>query len=104
MPLRDRPDGTVVRAARQIETADQTFYLTLSQYTDTGPINPRADPTSPGAMQGRHRRTNYEVAGWTRPGIRSTPRWPSGKASASRAEVPGFDSRLRLDISGVESY
>ena len=25
------------------------------------------------------------------------PRWPSGKASASRAEDPGFDSRLRRD-------
>ena len=26
------------------------------------------------------------------------------KASASRAEDPGFDSRLRRDFSGVESY
>ena len=32
------------------------------------------------------------------------PRWPSGKASASRAEDPGFESRLRRDFSGVESY
>ena len=28
------------------------------------------------------------------------PRWPSGKASASRAEDPGFESRLRWDFSG----
>ena len=28
------------------------------------------------------------------------PRWPSGKASASRAEDPGFESRLRRDFSG----
>ena len=28
------------------------------------------------------------------------PRWPSGKASASRAEGPGFESRLRRDFSG----
>ena len=28
------------------------------------------------------------------------PRWPSGKASASRAEDPGFESRLRLIFSG----
>ena len=32
------------------------------------------------------------------------PRWPSGKASASRAEDPGFESPLRRDFFGVESY
>ena len=32
------------------------------------------------------------------------PRWPSGKASASRAEDPGFESSLRRDFFGVESY
>ena len=32
------------------------------------------------------------------------PRWPSGKVSASRAEDPGFESRLRRDFSGIESY
>ena len=32
------------------------------------------------------------------------PRWPSGKASASRAEGPGFESRLHRDFFGVESY
>ena len=31
-------------------------------------------------------------------------RWPSGKASASRAEDPGFESRLRRDFFGVELY
>ena len=29
---------------------------------------------------------------------------PSGKVSASRAEGPGFESRLRRDFFGVESY
>ena len=28
------------------------------------------------------------------------PRWPSGKASASRAEGPGFESRLHRGFSG----
>ena len=28
------------------------------------------------------------------------PLWPSGKASASRVEGPGFESRLRWDFSG----
>ena len=32
------------------------------------------------------------------------PCWPSGKASAPRAEDPGFESRLRRDFYGVESY
>ena len=32
------------------------------------------------------------------------PRWLSGKASGSRAEDPGFESRLHQDFFGVESY
>ena len=36
----------------EIEVADQTFYLTHSQYTDTGPTSPSADPITPGAWQG----------------------------------------------------
>ena len=38
----------------EIEVADPTFYLTQSQYTDTGPASPSADPTVPGAWQGSH--------------------------------------------------
>ena len=33
----------------EIEVADPTFYLTQSQYTDTGPTIPSADPITPGA-------------------------------------------------------
>ena len=33
----------------EIEVADQTFHLTQSQYTDTGPTSPSTDPISPGA-------------------------------------------------------
>ena len=36
----------------EIEAADQTFYLTQSQYTDTGPISPSADPMTPGRLAG----------------------------------------------------
>ena len=32
------------------EVADQTFYLILSQYTDTVPTSPSADPITPGAV------------------------------------------------------
>ena len=35
----------------EIELADQTFYLTQSQYTDTVPASPSADPIAPGAWQ-----------------------------------------------------
>ena len=51
----------------EIEVADQTFYLTQSQYTDTGPTSPSADPLTPGAWQGSHWSANFEVTGMTRP-------------------------------------
>ena len=38
----------------EIEVADPTFYLTQSQYTDTGPTSPSADHITPGAWQGSH--------------------------------------------------
>ena len=52
----------------ETEVADQTFYLTQSQYTDTGPTSPSADPITPGAWQGSHWIANFEVTGMTRPG------------------------------------
>ena len=51
----------------EIEVADQTFHLTQSQYTDTGPTSPSADPITPGAWRGSHWRANVEVTGTTRP-------------------------------------
>ena len=50
-----------------MEVADQTFYLTQSQYTDTGPTSPSADPITPGAWQGSRLSANFYVAGMTRP-------------------------------------
>ena len=35
----------------EIEVADQSFHLTQSQYTDTGPTSPSADPITPGASR-----------------------------------------------------
>ena len=49
----------------KIEVADQTFHLTQSQYTNTGPTSPRTDPIMPGAWQGSHWRANFEVTGMT---------------------------------------
>ena len=51
----------------EIEAADQTVYLTQSQYTDTGPTSPSAEPITPGAWQGSHWSANFEVTGMTRP-------------------------------------
>ena len=38
----------------EIEVADQTFYLTQWQCSDTWPTSPSADPITPGAWQGSH--------------------------------------------------
>ena len=38
----------------EVEAADQTFYLTASQYTDTRLTSPSADPITLGAWQGSH--------------------------------------------------
>ena len=52
----------------EIEVADPTFYLTQSQYTDTGQTSPGADPILPGAWQGSHWSANFEITGMTRLG------------------------------------
>ena len=51
----------------EIEVADPTFHLTQSQYTDTGPTSPSADPITPGTWQGSHWSAIFEVTGMTRP-------------------------------------
>ena len=51
----------------EIEVADPTFYLTQSQYTDTGPTSSSTDPVTPGTWQGSHWSANFEVTGMTRP-------------------------------------
>ena len=43
----------------ETEVADQTFYLTQSQYTDTGPTSPSADPVMSVARQGSHWSVNF---------------------------------------------
>ena len=51
----------------EIEFADQTCYLIQLQYTDIGPTSLIADPMTPGAWQGSHRRSaNFQVTGMTR--------------------------------------
>ena len=43
----------------EIEVVDQTFYLTQSQYTDTGPTSLSADAITPGTWQGSHWSANF---------------------------------------------
>ena len=43
----------------ETEVAHQTFYLTQSQYADTGLTSPSADPITPGAWQGSHWSANF---------------------------------------------
>ena len=70
----------------EIEVADQTFYLTQSQYTDTGPTSPSAHPMTPGAWQGSHWSAN--VCHW----YDSTPK----KSRRKRDSNPG-SSALEAD-------
>ena len=43
----------------ETEVADQPFYLTRSQYTDTGSTSPSADPITPDAWPDGHRSANF---------------------------------------------
>ena len=53
----------------EIEVADQTFYLTRPQYTDTRPTNPSTDPITPGTWQGSHWSASFlESLVWLDPG------------------------------------
>ena len=67
----------------EIEVADPTFYLTQSQYTDTGPTSPSADPITPGAWQGSHWSANFEVTGMTRPRKKSRRKRDSNPGSSA---------------------
>ena len=58
----------------ETEVADQTSYLTQSQYTATGPASPSADPRTPGAWSGSQWSTSYNVAGTAGPAERTTRR------------------------------
>ena len=58
--LRDGSAQTIIRAATlRYKLQKPIFYLTQSQYTDTGSTSPRTDPITPGAWQGSHWSTNF---------------------------------------------
>ena len=58
--LRDGSAQTIFTCCHtEIEVANQTFYLTQSQYTDTGPTSPSVDPIMQGAWQVSHSSANF---------------------------------------------
>ena len=79
---REGPAQASLHAATLTEVADQTFYLTQLQYTDTGPTSPSADPIMPGAWLGSHWSTNFKVTGRTSPGKTSNKRESNPESSA----------------------
>ena len=57
--FRDGSAQTILRAATLRQKLQiKAFHLTQSQYTDTGPTSPRADPITPSAWQGSHWNAN----------------------------------------------
>ena len=49
----------------EIEVADQTFYLSQSQFTDIGPTSPRVDLLTPGAWKGSACSASFKVTSMT---------------------------------------
>ena len=76
----------------EIVVADQTFYLTQSQYTDTGPTSPRADHIMSGAWQGRHWSAHFEVTSMTRP-KKKIPSQAGFKPESSAPEADTLTTR-----------
>ena len=72
--LRNGSAQTTARARchTETETADQTFCLRHSLYTDTGPTSPSADPITSDAWQGQPLEYQFEVTDMTRPRKRAT--------------------------------
>ena len=118
-------DGSAQTILLEIEVADQSFYLTQSQYTDTVPTSPSTDPIMPGAWQGSHWSANFlsywydstrkkisSQAGFEPGNFRSQGRRLNHKASeavsiedrAERIKAPLSQTMHRLDTSKTNIY
>ena len=67
----------------EIEIADQIFYLTLSQCTDSRPASLSADPLTPGAWQGSPGITRPGIVPTEKAGI-GTPRLPLSRPTSKQ--------------------
>ena len=86
----------------ELKVADQTFYFTQPQYTDTGPTSLSADPITPDARQGSHRSSNVEATGMTRPGKKSRCKWDSNLGSCA-LEADALSTRPTRRSAEVKS-
>ena len=84
----------------EIDVADQTFYLTQSQYTDTAPTSSSPDPITPGAWQGSHWSANFEVTGMNRPRKKSRRKRDSNPGPSS-LEADALTTRPTRLSAGV---
>ena len=83
----------------EMEVADQTFCLTKSQYTDTGPTSPSADLLTPDAWQGSHWSTNFLATGLTRP--REKIPWRVGVETGTLTTRPARSTSSRRTYKSV---
>ena len=60
--------GSCTCCHTEIEVTDQTCYLAIARFTDTGPTNPSDDPIMPSARQGGPWSAHCDVTGMTVPG------------------------------------
>ena len=79
----------------EIEVPDPTFYLTQSQYTDTEPTSPSADPIMPGPWQGSHWSANF-ISHW----YDSTRKKKQTKKSNKNKQTTTTKSRKRDSTPG----
>ena len=71
----------------ETEVADQPFYLTQSQYTNTGPTSPSTDPITPGAWQGSHWIPMFKSLVWLDPEKSCHKRDSNPGSSAAKADT-----------------
>ena len=72
--------------------ADQTFYLTQSQYTDTGQTSPSADPITPGAWQGQPLECQF-LSHWYDSTPKKSRRKRDSNPGSSALEADAFSTR-----------
>ena len=77
----------IVYAAILRKKLQISFYLTHSQYIDTAPTSPSADPKTPGTWQGSHWSSNFKVTFMT---------WPR-KSPWRKRELSPRSSTLEAD-------
>ena len=91
----------------EIEAADPAFHLTQSQYTDTGPTSPSADPITQGVWQGSHWSANF-LCHWYDSTPKKSRRKRDSNPGPSALEADALTTRptrwLTKTMTGEEQY